>query len=336
MNKELFGLLVTAAADYRAQGNESAAAGIERALYSCREQEPQISREAFEQSNPPPQGVSFDETLNHYMCGASASLHARDSYQLLWAAWQVRVAQERAYAAELKLSSSDYAYDSARGHDRLLARELDELLNGDAGAAKQASLSDLVSQVASVVQATGRPLLVPQQPVGFVDHAGLAGLSSGNYAAISVGVRTADRTVPLFTGPVRQAGEGAPRKIAVRLQHPASEPRGCSSLLNYHEPTRQQLIAAGIPLNKHSHDPIVSHGMIECRTAADGVIEYVWAETQAALLDKSILPRVVGPDSERHAPAQQHLVECDACPTSTGCVDTCMKAATKREPSANE
>ncbi|MCS8413316.1 hypothetical protein N0754_18605 [Pseudomonas aeruginosa] len=333
MNKELFGLLATAAADYRAQGNEPAAAGIERALYSYRDQEPQVGREAFEQTNPPPQGVSFDETLNHYMCGASGSLHARDSYQLLWTAWQVRVAQERAYAAELKLSASDYAYDAARGHDRLLARELDELLNGEAGAAKQASLSDLVSQVASVVQAIGRPLLVPQEPVGYVDHAGLAGLSAGGYAAISVGVRTADRTVPLFAGPVRQAGEGAPIKIAVRLQHPAREPRGCSSLLNYHEPTRQQLIAAGIPLNKARHEPIVSHGMIECRTTEDGVVQYVWAETQAALLDKSILPRFVGVVS---APARQHLVECDACPTSSGCVDTCMKAPTTREPSANE
>lgn len=104
-------------------------------------------------------------------------------------------------------------------------------------------------------------------------------------------------------------------------------------MLNYHEPTRQQLIAAGIPLNKDGHEPIVSHGMIECRTTEDGVVQYVWAETQAALLDKSILPRFVGAAS---APAQQHLVECDACPTSSGCVDTCMKAPTTREPSANE
>ncbi|MFI5462887.1 hypothetical protein ACHMXJ_05980 [Pseudomonas aeruginosa] len=107
-------------------------------------------------------------------------------------------------------------------------------------------------------------------------------------------------------------------------------------MLNYHEPTRQQLIAAGIPLNIHSNDPIVSHGMIECRTTTDGVVEYVWAETQAALLDKSIMPRVHGAFPAPPAPAQQHLVECDACPTSSGCVDTCMKAPTKREPSANE
>lgn len=168
MNKELYDLLVSAAADYRARGDEAAASRIEHSLRSYREQEPQISREAFEQSNPPPQGVSFDETLNHYMCGASGSLHARDAYQLLWAAWQVRFAQERAYAAELKLSASDYAYDAARGHDRLLVNELDVLLNGKAGAAKQASLTDIVAQVAGAVQEGGRPLVQMLQPGGSV------------------------------------------------------------------------------------------------------------------------------------------------------------------------
>ncbi|HGN3112383.1 TPA: hypothetical protein ACKRQV_000079 [Pseudomonas aeruginosa] len=168
MNKELYDHLVTAAADYRARGDEAAAARIEHSLRSYREQEPQISRETFEKSNPPPQGVSFDETLNHYMCGSSGSLHARDSYQLLWAAWQVRVALERADAAELKLAASDYTYDSARNHDRSLVNELNVLLNGTAGAAEQASLSDLVAQVAGVVQEEGRPILQLVQPGGGV------------------------------------------------------------------------------------------------------------------------------------------------------------------------
>lgn len=170
MNKELYDLLVTAAADYRARGDEAAAARIEHSLRSYREQEPQISRETFEKNNPPPQGVSFDETLNHYMCGSSGSLHARDSYQLLWAAWQVRVALERADAAELKLAASDYAYDSARNHDRLLVNELDVLLNGKGGADEQANLSDLVEQVAGVVKENGRPLLQMLQPGGGVDQ----------------------------------------------------------------------------------------------------------------------------------------------------------------------
>ncbi|HCR1674449.1 hypothetical protein [Pseudomonas aeruginosa] len=84
------------------------------------------------------------------------------------------------------------------------------------------------------------------------------------------------------------AKEGRPKKIVVRLKHPDSEPTGCSSLLNYHEPTRQQLITAGIPLSRHTRNPIVSFGMIGCKTTADGVIEYTWGESQEVLLDKSI------------------------------------------------
>lgn len=223
LNKELYDLLVTAAADYRARGDEPAAARIERSLRSYREQEQQVGREAFERSHPTPPGVSFDETLNHYMCGASASLHARDAYQLLWVQWQARVTLERAAAAELKLAASDYAYDSARGHDRLLVRELDVLLNGEACASGQASLCDIVAQVAGVVEATGRPLLGKQVPNGYVNQADFKKHSSSEHAAISGGVS-----------------------------------------------------------------------------------------------------------------GKQHLVECDACPTSGGCVDTCMKTPTKRESSADE
>lgn len=86
------------------------------------------------------------------------------------------------------------------------------------------------------------------------------------------------------------AKAGRPKKIVVRLMHPDSEPSGCSSLLNYHEPTRQQLITAGIPLSQHTRNPIVSFGMIGCNTTADGVIEYTWGESQEVLLDKSIPP----------------------------------------------
>ncbi|HGO9799608.1 TPA: hypothetical protein ACLEB8_004796 [Pseudomonas aeruginosa] len=168
MNKELYDLLATAAADYRARGDEAAAARIEHSLRSYREQEHQAGREAFERSHPTPPGISFDETLKHYMCGASSTLDVRNSYQLLWLKWQARVAQERAAAAELKLAASDYAYDSARNHDRLLVNELDVLLNGKAGAARQASLCDIVAQVMGVVQEGGRPLLQILQPGGSV------------------------------------------------------------------------------------------------------------------------------------------------------------------------
>lgn len=83
------------------------------------------------------------------------------------------------------------------------------------------------------------------------------------------------------------AHAGSPQKLKVRIKHPESEPTGCSSLLNYHEPTRQLLIEAGIPLSRHTRNPIVSFGMIECRTT-DGFIEYTWAKSQDILLDKSI------------------------------------------------
>ncbi|WP_370601903.1 hypothetical protein [Pseudomonas nitroreducens] len=83
------------------------------------------------------------------------------------------------------------------------------------------------------------------------------------------------------------AHAGRPQKLKVRLKHPENEPTGCSSLLNYHEPTRQLLIEAGIPLSRHTRNPIVSFGMIECRTT-DGFIEYTWAKSQDILLDKTI------------------------------------------------
>jgi hypothetical protein len=83
------------------------------------------------------------------------------------------------------------------------------------------------------------------------------------------------------------AHAGSPQKLKVRIKHPESEPTGCCSLLNYHEPTRQLLIEAGIPLSRHTRNPIVSFGMIECRTT-DGFIEYTWAKSQDILLDKSI------------------------------------------------
>ncbi|WP_236209899.1 hypothetical protein, partial [Pseudomonas tohonis] len=64
-----------------------------------------------------------------------------------------------AAALELKLCTSDYAYDSSMYEVKRLVRELDVLLNGEEGAAEQASLCDLVGQVASVVRAKGSPLL---------------------------------------------------------------------------------------------------------------------------------------------------------------------------------
>lgn len=51
-------------------------------------------------------------------------------------------------------------------------RELDVLLNGEDGAAAQASLSDLVSQVHTIVQAIGKPLLVShvKAPIELTEH----------------------------------------------------------------------------------------------------------------------------------------------------------------------
>ncbi len=49
-------------------------------------------------------------------------------------------------------------YEGVLAGHRALVRELDVLLNGD-GAAKQASLCDVVAQVAQIVRETGAPLL---------------------------------------------------------------------------------------------------------------------------------------------------------------------------------
>ena len=46
-----------------------------------------------------------------------------------------------------------------------LVREIDVLLNGEAGAAPQASLCDLVAQLRSVVNLTGKPALSQPEPV---------------------------------------------------------------------------------------------------------------------------------------------------------------------------
>lgn len=66
---------------------------------------------------------------------------------------------EDAKALDLKLATSDYAYDSSMTDIQRLVRELDALLNGESGAAQQASLCDIVGQVASVVRERGMPLL---------------------------------------------------------------------------------------------------------------------------------------------------------------------------------
>lgn len=51
------------------------------------------------------------------------------------------------------------AQEDANKYRLRLVRELDVLLNGEDGAAKQASLCDIVSQVAQIVRESGRPLL---------------------------------------------------------------------------------------------------------------------------------------------------------------------------------
>ncbi|MER0784055.1 hypothetical protein AAA534_15130 [Pseudomonas aeruginosa] len=54
-------------------------------------------------------------------------------------------------------------YEEVLADHRRLVRELDVLLNGEEGAAKQASLCDLVGQVAAIVRERCAPLLSPAQ-----------------------------------------------------------------------------------------------------------------------------------------------------------------------------
>lgn len=86
---------------------------------------------------------------------ALADAHPKSAMPLMTVAQHER----KVSALELKLANSDYAYDSSMDEVTRLVRELDVLLNGESGAAQQASLCDIVGQVASVVREQGAPLL---------------------------------------------------------------------------------------------------------------------------------------------------------------------------------
>lgn len=54
-----------------------------------------------------------------------------------------------------------------------LVRQLDVALNGEAGAAKQAALVDIVGQVEARVRQRGAPLLTPSPTVAWITRDGL-------------------------------------------------------------------------------------------------------------------------------------------------------------------
>lgn len=89
--------------------------------------------------------------------GALVSLHEllRDAYQ----AGQARAALAQPSPALAEQATAD-DYEEVLADHRRLVRELDVLLNGEACAAKQAMLCDLVSQVEAEVRKSGQPLLV--------------------------------------------------------------------------------------------------------------------------------------------------------------------------------
>ncbi|KXE60429.1 hypothetical protein AW928_13650 [Pseudomonas aeruginosa] len=79
----------------------------------------------------------------------------RDAYQ----AGQARAALAQPSPAQAEQPTAD-DYEEVLADHRRLVREMDVLLNGEACAAKQAMLCDLVSQVEAEVRKSGQPLLV--------------------------------------------------------------------------------------------------------------------------------------------------------------------------------
>lgn len=84
-----------------------------------------------------------------------------------------RIVYARPIPAQQSPSVSDYEEVLASHRD--LVRELDVLLNGEIGAAKQANLCDLVAQVSKVVRAENAPLLVTGDKMLFNGSHGHAG-----------------------------------------------------------------------------------------------------------------------------------------------------------------
>ncbi|WP_319115525.1 hypothetical protein [Pseudomonas aeruginosa] len=79
--------------------------------------------------------------------------------QWAWDAWQARAALAQPSPAQAEQPTAD-DYEEVLADHRRLVREMDVLLNGEACAAKQAMLCDLVSQVEAGVRKSGQPLLV--------------------------------------------------------------------------------------------------------------------------------------------------------------------------------
>ncbi|NTT99386.1 hypothetical protein HT124_25155 [Pseudomonas aeruginosa] len=76
-----------------------------------------------------------------------------------WEGWKARAALAKPSPAQAEQPTDD-DYEEVLADHRRLVREMDVLLNGEACAAKQAMLCDLVSQVEAEVRKSGQPLLV--------------------------------------------------------------------------------------------------------------------------------------------------------------------------------
>jgi len=78
-------------------------------------------------------------------------------------------------AVPVQQAASASDYEEVLADHRKLVRDLDVLLNGESIAAKQASLCDLVAQVAQIVREDGAPLLQPSSALLFSGSHGHAG-----------------------------------------------------------------------------------------------------------------------------------------------------------------
>ncbi|HGY2559336.1 TPA: hypothetical protein ACNVWL_005261 [Pseudomonas aeruginosa] len=84
-----------------------------------------------------------------------------------WMVTHARIAPDHAALAQPSPAQAEQPtaddYEEVLADHRRLVRELDVLLNGEEGAAKQASLCDLVGQVSAIVRERRVPLLSPSQ-----------------------------------------------------------------------------------------------------------------------------------------------------------------------------
>ncbi|MCT0738661.1 hypothetical protein N0681_23015 [Pseudomonas aeruginosa] len=110
-------------------------------------------RAAFERAFTVQEGIYFDDKRSEYRSMNLRAIEATDAQDLnlRLQGWQARAALAQPSPLQAEQPTAD-DYEEVLADHRRLVRELDVLLNGEDGAARQASLCDLVAQVRAVRQ----------------------------------------------------------------------------------------------------------------------------------------------------------------------------------------